>query len=62
MPCDPREGGSYRVSLSYTEPAGAGKKNAHTDTYHGRFVRLVPNEEVVEVVECETSDPALRGK
>jgi len=25
-------------------------------------VRLVPNEQVVEVVEFETADPALRGE
>jgi uncharacterized protein YndB with AHSA1/START domain len=35
---------------------------AHTDTYHGRFVKLVPNEQVVQVVEFETTDPALRGE
>ena len=39
-----------------------GKTTAHTDTYHGRFVKLVPNEKVVEVVEFETADPALQGK
>src|SRR5688572_30813728 len=59
---DAREGGSFRVSLTYVEPTGAGKTTAHTDTYHGRFVKLVPNEQVVEVVEFETTDPALRGE
>ena len=39
-----------------------GKTTAHTDTYHGRFVKLVPNERVVEMVEFETADPALRGE
>ncbi|HMC35872.1 MAG TPA: SRPBCC domain-containing protein [Myxococcales bacterium] len=34
----------------------------HTDTYHGRFVKLVTNEQVVEVVEFETTDPSLRGE
>jgi hypothetical protein len=29
---------------------------------HGRFVKLVPNERVVEVVKFETSDPAMRGE
>lgn len=28
----------------------------------GRFVKLVPDEQVVEVVEFETADPALRGE
>jgi uncharacterized protein YndB with AHSA1/START domain len=58
---DAREGGAFRVSLTYEAPAGTGKTTAHTDTYHGRFVKLVPNEQVVEVVEFETTDPALRG-
>jgi uncharacterized protein YndB with AHSA1/START domain len=59
---DPREGGSFRISLTYDVPAGTGKTTAHTDTYHGRFVKLIPNEEVVEVDEFETSDPAFRGE
>ena len=59
---DPREGGSFRISLTYDAPTGTGKTTAHTDTYHGRFVKLVINEQVVEVVEFETTDPALRGE
>jgi uncharacterized protein YndB with AHSA1/START domain len=59
---DPREGGSFRISLTYDASTGTGKTTAHTDTYHGRFVRLVPNERVVEVVEFETADPSLRGE
>jgi uncharacterized protein YndB with AHSA1/START domain len=59
---DPCEGGSFRISLTYNEPSGAGKTTAHTDTYHGRFVKLVPNEQVVEVDEFETSDPAMQGE
>jgi len=56
------EGGSFRISLTYDTAVGAGKTTAHSDTYHGRFVTLVPNERVVEVVEFETADPALRGE
>jgi uncharacterized protein YndB with AHSA1/START domain len=59
---DPREGGTFRISLTYDEPTGTGKTTAHTDTYHGRFVRLVPNEQVMEVVEFETTDPAMQGE
>lgn len=59
---DAREGGSIRVSLMYDEPTGTGKTTSHTDTYHGQFVKLVPDEQVVEVDEFETTDPALRGK
>jgi len=59
---DAREGGSFRISLTYDTPTGTGKTTAHTDTFHGRFVQLVTNEQVVEVVEFETTDPALRGE
>jgi uncharacterized protein YndB with AHSA1/START domain len=58
---DAREGGSFRISLTYDAQTGSGKTSAHTDTYHGRFVKLVPNEQIVEVDEFETEDPALRG-
>lgn len=59
---DAREGGSFRISLTYDEPTGTGKTTAHTDTYHGHFATLVPDERVIEVDEFETEDPALRGE
>lgn len=59
---DPREGGRFRVSLTYDLPAGTGKTTSHTDTYHGHFAELVPDEKVVEVLEFETDDPAMRGE
>src|ERR1700731_734083 len=58
---DAREGGVLRISLTYNEPTRIGKTTLQTDTFHGRFVKLVPNEQVVEVVEFETKNPALRG-
>jgi uncharacterized protein YndB with AHSA1/START domain len=58
---DPRPGGEFRISLTYDSPARQGKTAANTDTYHGRFLTLVPDERVVEELEFETSDPALRG-
>jgi uncharacterized protein YndB with AHSA1/START domain len=57
-----REGGAFRISLSYDAPTGTGKTTPHTDTYHGRFIKLVPNEQIVEVIEFETTDPALQGE
>src|SRR6266498_767595 len=56
---DAREGGSFRISLTYDAPDGTGKSAPHADTYHGQFLKLVPNEQVVEVFEFETTDPAL---
>ncbi|MGH3308354.1 MAG: SRPBCC domain-containing protein [Nocardioides sp.] len=62
---DAREGGLFRVSLTYEprqEDGPRGKTSGRTDTYHGRFDRLVPDRQVVEVTEFETDDPALRGE
>jgi uncharacterized protein YndB with AHSA1/START domain len=59
---DAREGGSFRISLTYDSATGTGKTTAHTDTCHGRFVKLVADEQVVQVVEFETADPGLRGE
>ena len=59
---EPREGGEFRISLTYDAPTSAGKTDAQTDTFHGRFVRLVPDAEVAQVVEFESADPALQGE
>ncbi len=59
---DPREGGAFRVSLTYDAPTDTGKTSAQTDTYAGRFARLVPDREVVETIEFETDDPAMAGE
>lgn len=59
---DAQEGGFFRVSLTYDAHTGAGKTTPQTDTYHGHFVKLVPDWEVVEVMEFETTDPAMRGE
>ena len=59
---DPREGGGFRISLTYEAPDAKGKSGAHTDTFHGRFVTLVPDAEVVQAIAFETPDPALAGE
>ncbi|MGW6271910.1 SRPBCC domain-containing protein [Streptomyces sp. NPDC055060] len=56
---DAREGGRFRVSLTYDEQSGTGKSASHTDTYQGHFAKLVPDEQVVEVLAFETEDAAL---
>jgi uncharacterized protein YndB with AHSA1/START domain len=57
------EGGTFRISLIYQSPEHpvGGKSSAHTDTFHGRFVELVPFAKIVEVVEFESHDPAFAG-
>ncbi|UFS99401.1 SRPBCC domain-containing protein [Nocardia huaxiensis] len=59
---DPRVGGRFRISLTYDLPDQTGKTTAHTDTFHGHFVRVVPDTEVAQVVEFETDDPNLQGE
>lgn len=55
-------GGKFRISLTYYEPTRTGKTSAHTDTYHGHFVELVPNEQVAQVMAFESDDPAMQGE
>lgn len=57
-----REGGQFRVSLTYDRPGETGKTSQDTDTYHGRFVKLVANQQVVEAIEFESTDPAMQGE
>lgn len=59
---DGSEGGAFRISLTYDAPTGTGKTSAQTDTFHGRFDRLVPDELVVQKVEFETDNPAMAGE
>ena len=59
---DAREGGAFRISLTYDAPAQAGKTSAHTDTFHGRFVKLIPNERVVEVTESRQPIPTCAAR
>ncbi len=56
---DGREGGRFRISLTYDAIPGEGKTAARTDTYRGHYETLVPDELVVEVDEFESADPAL---
>ncbi|MEP7203044.1 MAG: SRPBCC family protein [Ilumatobacteraceae bacterium] len=59
---DAREGGAFRISLTYDEPTTAGKPSPQTDSIHGRFLKLVPDTEVVQAVEFESDDPAMAGE
>jgi uncharacterized protein YndB with AHSA1/START domain len=59
---DAREDGAFCISLIYDTPGAVGKTSEHTDTYRGRFIKLVPDELVVEMMAFETDDPAMRGE
>jgi uncharacterized protein YndB with AHSA1/START domain len=61
---DAREGGTFRMSFSYTgaDHAVRGKTSDDADIFEGRFAELVADERVVEVVTFETDDPAFAGE
>ncbi|WP_040795477.1 SRPBCC family protein [Nocardia higoensis] len=58
---DAREGGAFRITLTYDDPTAVGKTGGNVDSYRGRFVMLVPGERVVQLVEFDTDDPAVTG-
>ena len=59
---DMREGGSYRLVLTYDDASGApGKTSADADVSEVRIVHLVLGERVVQEVDFETDDPAFQG-
>jgi uncharacterized protein YndB with AHSA1/START domain len=60
---DAREGGAYRMSLTYvgTDHLTLGKTSEHTDVVQGRFLKLVPDKQIVQLVEFESEDPAFAG-
>jgi uncharacterized protein YndB with AHSA1/START domain len=57
-----REGGGFRISLTYDSPDAIGKSADHTDTYHGTFAKLVENEVVIQKVEFETGSSEMQGE
>jgi uncharacterized protein YndB with AHSA1/START domain len=59
---EPRTGGAIRISLTYDALQQAGKTSAHTDTYQGHFLELVPNEKVVQTLAFETADENMQGE
>lgn len=58
---DARPGGSYRMALTYDDPAAAGKSGGATDIVDGRFVELTPGVRVVQSVVFDSDEPAFSG-
>lgn len=61
---DFREGGSYRIALSYAEEliGVVGKSSERTDVSSGRFLALEPGRRVVQTVEFDSTDAAFAGE
>jgi uncharacterized protein YndB with AHSA1/START domain len=60
---DARDGGAYRMSLTYeTDHSTPGKTSEEADVVQGRFLELTPNKRVVQLVEFESEDPVYAGE
>lgn len=61
---DFREGGRYRIALTYdaSEPAGVGKTTERVDVSTGRFLTLEPGRRIVQSVEFESTDSDFAGE
>jgi uncharacterized protein YndB with AHSA1/START domain len=59
---DFREGGSYRLRLTYKDPNdGHGKTSADGDESEVRFIRLVKEKRIEQEVTFESDDAAFSG-
>ncbi len=57
-----REGGGYRMRLSYDDPGHRpGKTSADADEVEVRIVELVPDRRIVQVVEFDSDQPEFAG-
>ncbi|WP_054860810.1 SRPBCC domain-containing protein [Gracilibacillus sp. JCM 18860] len=60
---NPREGGTYQLTLTYEmDPSAPGKTTENTDVAQGKFLELVPNKRIVQSVEFNSDDPAFSGE
>jgi uncharacterized protein YndB with AHSA1/START domain len=58
---DAREGGRFRITLHPDQVGEAGRSSEGSQTFRGRFRRLIPGQLVVEAIEFESRDPAMAG-
>ena len=60
---EPREGGLYRMALTYQDSGAEmrGKSSADSDVVEGRFVEIVPDRRIVQSGTFESDDPAFAG-
>lgn len=58
---DPREGGGYRMVLTYRDGSGRGKSTASSDVVEVRYRRLEPGTLVVQEGDFQSDDPAFAG-
>jgi uncharacterized protein YndB with AHSA1/START domain len=61
---EPRVGGRYRMVLTYEQPSQEvqGKTTDDEDAVEGRFVELIQDQLIAQVVTFESDDPAFAGE
>ena len=61
---EPRVGGTYRMVLTYEQSGHAtqGKTTEQSDVVSGRFVELVQDRLIAQVIEFDSDDPAFAGE
>ncbi|MDP4262988.1 MAG: SRPBCC family protein [Bacteroidota bacterium] len=60
---DSHEGGTFQMSFGYTDMNHTvrGKTSEHADVFQGKFLELIPDQRIVELVEFESDNPAFAG-
>ena len=59
---DPSPGGSYRLVLTYADPATArAKSSVDSDIVEARYLDVRPDDRVVQAVNFVSDDPAFAG-
>ncbi len=60
---DPREGGTYRLTLTYEmDHSNPGKTSENTDVSQVKFLELVPNKRIVQSVKFHSDDQEFLGE
>ncbi|MEO8287484.1 MAG: SRPBCC family protein [Chloroflexota bacterium] len=61
---NPREGGKFRMSLTYVDGQDRppGKTSEDTDTFEGSFVEMRPYEKIVWAVDFESDQQDIAGR
>lgn len=58
---EPRPGGLFRMAFACDDRSTEGKSGSGADIFRGRFVELLPDEQIVEEIEFETDKPQFAG-
>lgn len=58
---DFREGGTFRLTLTYADESAVGKTSANEDVSEGTFVKIVPNQRLVQRIVFDSIDPTFAG-